>query len=775
MDGNEARTRLGTRRGRPPAAGRGGVTTLSTAGPKHRERGASAGLQATSRPADSGGMQAGPIPQAAPPGPAPSTPEKRFDPGSRPTLSIRWIVALVAAGLTAAAVFIVAAVGESNARKALTREVETQLLLQARNLALASADALLTDFPELVLHPLAKEMKAKQPELVMVQVVNHEGTIQGHPDARRLGTKYVAEPKQVPQPTQRELGPGEAMVGDAEVMLASAPVRHRNGQQIGTAWVGLKRSYLEHALAEARRQQVMVLAVVLVLGVLTALVLMSFVLRPVAALRAGIERIGRGDLATPLRLQDRTELGLLGNMMDDMAAELSRMQSEMVERERLAHEVELAREIQSSLLPSKPTTSGPFVVRGSQWAAAEVGGDYYDYFVLPDGKIGVAVADVAGKGLAGCLVMSMLSALLRAYRNTHVSPARMLAVLDERLGETLKRGSFVTMFYGVLDPEAGELVYASAGHSPLLIFRRATETVEWHPTKGIPLGAIRGGAIARTLRDTVVQIAPGDLLVQYTDGINEAFDPHQTEQYGFERMERAVISAAPAGCEAVIATLREGVQRWTQNGPLMDDETILVVSREGAESANRPSLNVTSAADRAKPAATASPVDESPLGRLAYARAHGSRLILPASLEALFQIRDWLADLHPRESLGIGQFELLSTALYEACANVVEHGGGENAGQPFELWWAPGSDAGAADLEHGYFLIRDQGVPFNAKNWEATNFSDPAVWKRGRGFGLDIIHRVMNRVEYHPGTPQGNLTLLVFVPTEHLPEATPHA
>src|SRR6185503_9757377 len=161
---------------------------------------------------------------------------------------------------------------------------------------------------------------------------------------------------------------------------------------------------------------------------------------------------------------------------------------------------------------------------GSQRAAAEVGGDYFDYFVLADGRIGIAVADVAGKGLAGCLVMSMLSALLRAYRASIDSPAEMLAVLDERLGETLQVGSFVTMFYAVLDPMTGHVVYASAGHSPLLIYRRAQGAVEWFRTKGIPLGAVRGGAIRRTLQDAVLTLEPGDLLVQFTDGLNEAFD-----------------------------------------------------------------------------------------------------------------------------------------------------------------------------------------------------------------------------------------------------------
>ena len=194
----------------------------------------------------------------------------------------------------------------------------------------------------------------------------------------------------------------------------------------------------------------------------------------------------------------------------------------------------LARRIQGSLLPAVPLRQGPFEIRGSHRAAEEVGGDFYDHFLLPDGRVGLAIADVSGKGLAGCLVMSMLSAMVRAYRELESSPAALLATLDARLGETLAAGGFVTMFYGILDTERCELTYASAGHSPLIVFRHDSGRVESLRTKGIPLGAVRGGAIRGTLSDETVRIAPGDVLVQFTDGVKEAFDPSGREQFGLE-------------------------------------------------------------------------------------------------------------------------------------------------------------------------------------------------------------------------------------------------
>src|SRR6185436_3897189 len=117
---------------------------------------------------------------------------------------------------------------------------------------------------------------------------------------------------------------------------------------------------------------------------------------------------------------------------------------------------------------------GNVFVCGDQKSATEVGGDYYDILSLPDGRVAIAIADVAGKGLGGCLVMAMLSAVLRALRSAETSPSELLARIDAQFAESLRPGMFVTMFYGILDPRTGRMVWASAGHNPMLVYRAAT-------------------------------------------------------------------------------------------------------------------------------------------------------------------------------------------------------------------------------------------------------------------------------------------------------------
>jgi len=661
----------------------------------------------------------------------------------RHIISIRWIISGAAVALTAMSVLGVGAFAERSARRTLTRELQNRLLLEARNLALTSSGALLSEFPELTLTPILSKMKEDNAELEFAIVTDLENTIRGHADPRRIGQKLQLSPSLFPMQTQARLGAGEGVLADGLVLVASAPVVRRGGERIGTSYVAVKRAYVESTIRETRRKQLLLVGILLAAGTVVALVLVSFLLRPVSALREGLERIGRGDLDTPVELHDRTELGLLAETMNEMSQRLKSAQEEHAEKERLAREVELAREIQASLLPASDLNRGRCLIDGAHRAAAEVGGDYWDVFPLADGRVGVAIADVSGKGLAGCLVTSMLAALLRAFRDTESSPSALLVRLERHLGESLRRGTFITMFYGILDPDTGRLVFASAGHSPLLVWRAASRTAEWFRTTGIPLGAVSGGVLARTLRDERVDLGPGDLAIQYTDGINEAFDIEGKEQFGFERLESTVSNAASRGCRAVIESIRRDVGAWAGDQPPLDDETLLVISHEG------------------RPAA-ADEIKSDPLAALRHARASGHRLTLSGRIEALTGIGDWidrcpdLRDLSPREAM------VLESALYETAANIAEHGLENNPGRSFDLWWVPGKPG--APIREGLFVFVDDGTPFQPPDDSRVDFRLPSVRRRGRGLGLEIILKVMRRVAYHPGTGAGNVTVMSFDP-----------
>jgi serine phosphatase RsbU (regulator of sigma subunit)/anti-sigma regulatory factor (Ser/Thr protein kinase) len=680
----------------------------------------------------------------------------------RRTWSIRWLVAGAMVLLTAAAVVSVGAVSERNARRALVAEFESRLVLQARNLAMVGSGALLTDVPEWTLLPLIREIQGRQPELAIIDVVDLGGVIRANTDVRRLGTRFAPPPRLLRELDGPALAPGESLLGNAQFIVVSAPIVDAQARRLGTAWVGLQRSVIERRLEQARRQQALVLVFFLALGTGAALSLSSALLRPLAALRAGLERIGRGDLDTPLEIRDRTEIGALAGTINRMTRELKSAQSELVERERIAHEVQLAQRIQRTLLPAGRRVAGSFVIEGDQRPATEVGGDYFQMFELPGGRVGVVIADVSGKGLGGSLVTAMLHALLRAIAAAHDSPATLLVTMDRQLGEMLERGTFVTMFYGILDPRTAELTFASAGHNPLLILR-AGAPPRWMRASGAPLAALRGKMQPR-YAEVKVKAEPGDVWVQYTDGISEAFAFADEELFGLDRLAEVADGARDGGARGVLDALAAAVTEWRGGKPQHDDDTLLVISHELDETEAVPAAPAAGTHDReaAGNGASGAPPDpvaeEEGLACLSRAQAMGRHVAFPASLQSARGIDEWLDQLPELAGLGARPASLVRLAVQEACGNVIEHACGLDATQTFDVWWVPEGPTA------GHFLLRDRGRTFRYQDWKTPLLADPQVRRRGRGFGLEIVRRVMNRVEYYPATREGNLTFLSFDP-----------
>ena len=690
----------------------------------------------------------------------------------RRIISIRLIVTAAAGVLISGSVLGVGGVAEHHSRMALEGEIQVRLVMLAGNLSQLSSSALLSAFPELTLHPLVKELESRHPELAFIVVTDHENRVQGHADVRSLGSTYQLPKDLTTVAASGTLGSGAMILGNAEILVAACDVKHPNGESIGQALVGLHRSYIDSRIEEARQKQILITSILLVVGVASAMVLMSVLLRPISAIRAGLERVGRGDLDTPLRLRDRTEFGLLAESMNEMAQALKSAQSQMVEKERLAHEMELAKEIQRSLLPSSTVQCAGFSIVGTNQAAAEVGGDYVDILRLADGRVGLAIADVAGKGLAGCLVMSMLAVLLRSMKDSYGSPADLLVALDHQLRDSLRPGAFVTMFYAILDPSTGRVVYASAAHSPLLHYVATDRKAHWRHSRAVPLGVVRSGDLFRsTLEEQELHLGAGDLLFQFTDGVNEAWEPTGTEEFGFDRIQHLVQHYAAQGTAVLTDAVHRELKSWTGGLPRLDDETLLIVHREAAS---------TPSTLAAQPPDQHAVLPTGVVDALWALRNTGAHLVFPADLQELSAIRDWLRRCPGLRDLSETHLGLLEYGLYELCANIVEHGYGGNATRKVDVWWIPnvgglwleaapgGAARSAADaVRLGAFLVRDHGRPYNPVTTPTRSLDDPKVRKRGRGLGLHIIHEVMSSVSYSAETRHGNITFMKFNPSMH--------
>jgi len=243
----------------------------------------------------------------------------------------------------------------------------------------------------------------------------------------------------------------------------------------------------------------------------------------------------------------------------------------MTQRTRLERELQMAREVQESLLPDTLPRIPGFSLAADWRSATEMAGDFYDVFALPDGRWGLAIADVSDKGAPAAMYMAMTHSLVRASAVSHISPAATLKEVNQRLNAHSSSDMFVTMFYAILDPETRVLTYANAGHNPPALMRASGE-MEMLTRTGAALGVKDDPALS----DISLTLAPGDALVAYTDGLTDALNP-LGEEYGTTRLTQAVARASRSNAADLLDHLLHDLSAFAQERTPFDDITLLIL------------------------------------------------------------------------------------------------------------------------------------------------------------------------------------------------------
>jgi sigma-B regulation protein RsbU (phosphoserine phosphatase) len=238
-----------------------------------------------------------------------------------------------------------------------------------------------------------------------------------------------------------------------------------------------------------------------------------------------------------------------------------------------SHEAELSQayEIQRHLLPRDTPQIAGFKIACAWQPAKSVSGDYFDVLPLGEGRLGLCIADVAGKGITAALLMANLQASVKAFAPDAASPAILCAKLNQVLCETVASGKFVTLFFAVVDTKSKQLCYENAGHClPVLV--RADGSVEMPASYSGVLGVFTHW----TFQDTMVQMHSGDCLVLMTDGILEAADAHE-EEFGYRRLIEVVTKHRSSGVHGIREAIMDAVSAFC-NGKFDDDASLIVVT-----------------------------------------------------------------------------------------------------------------------------------------------------------------------------------------------------
>jgi len=247
---------------------------------------------------------------------------------------------------------------------------------------------------------------------------------------------------------------------------------------------------------------------------------------------------------------------------------------EMLEKHRIEQQLRIAKEVQSALLPSADPGLAGYDIAGTNVPSSEIGGDYFDYLPQPDGRLGVAIADVSGKGVPAALIMATFRAALRAQRVKDTPLDAIAARLNRILLDSMDTSRFVTAFYGLLEPLSGEFGFANCGHNPGLLLRRGGGR-DMLPSGGPALGMWRDASFT----PGSASVRPGDTLVLYTDGVVEVTNP-SGDMFGVDRLEEVIRRRSGDSSRDLVRAVVDTTRTFSGRPGYEDDFTLVIIRRE---------------------------------------------------------------------------------------------------------------------------------------------------------------------------------------------------
>lgn len=422
---------------------------------------------------------------------------------------------------------------------------------------------------------------------------------------------------------------------------------------------------------------------------------------------------------------------LLTAVAEQIAAIISNtiLHQQILVQERMQRELEIAAEIQVSLLPhGLPDVPGvEFAV--ASLPATEVGGDFYDFIPLGEDHLGVVVADVAGKGVPAAMLTSLARTILRVEAGYGHSPQRVISQTNQALLQDLQRAEmFVTALIAYLDQNDLALTYANAGHTPGLWWRadvgRFEQLAATTPPLGIEIPDLGG--------DRTLKLSPGDSILFYTDGVTETLSP-DGQIFGGDRLEEALAAHAGSSADDLVQSVLSAVRVFRRDAPCSDDITMIAM--------------------RVRPSAMPQAPQPAPTVDFAF----------PADLQVLESISEQVTEACrslpslPPPPASDDFVYLVELAVSEICTNIIQHAylltSGEIRGSLILL-----SDGIQIDLYDDGEGFDPDSIPTPSPELDTLNEG---------GYGLHIVRQIMDSVQYQADTPKGNhWRLIKYIPSE---------
>ncbi len=263
-----------------------------------------------------------------------------------------------------------------------------------------------------------------------------------------------------------------------------------------------------------------------------------------------------------------------------LALDHAHLFEERVEKERLARELDIAREVQSKLLPQQLPEVPGLVLSARSVPAHEVGGDYYDFMDLGDGRLAFIIADVSGKGTSAAFYMAAMQGIFKSLSQAAASPRDFLVSANAAISQVLEKNTFISVLYGIIDARNERMRIARAGHCPVAAASLSGEAALWR-SEGLGLGLDQTGELfARTIEERDHALQPGDVFVLYTDGLIESRNA-AGDEYGYERLLAVLKQNRHEEAEGIRAVVLDDLDQFVEYGSYGDDTTVVVMKWHG--------------------------------------------------------------------------------------------------------------------------------------------------------------------------------------------------
>jgi len=327
--------------------------------------------------------------------------------------------------------------------------------------------------------------------------------------------------------------------------------------------------------------------VIQIVALIMGLALARSITSSIHELFTGTERVQHGDFTHRISISTKDQLGELADSFNQMTGSIENLLLTAAEKKRLEEELRIARQIQMSLLPRGPLDLPGLAISALCVPAREVGGDYYDLFQLPNERLGVLIADVAGKGTSAALYMAELKGIVLSLSQIYASPRQLLIEVNRIISANLDSRSFITVTYAVIDLVASTMTYARAGHTPLIYMPGKASPVNGAQIlipNGMVLGLRIDGAeekFAELLEEEQVTLYPGDIIVLYTDGITEAMNA-DSDLFGDDRLSAIVEEHGHLESGELRERILREIESFVGSADQHDDMTMILMKIQPA-------------------------------------------------------------------------------------------------------------------------------------------------------------------------------------------------